>query len=497
VALAAFAGCFLSGIHYRFDETLHARLSFYALPAAISVLHHGAPFDHTALAQVADLFFAAHPHVTDETIHRAIEMRDIDASRILLVPADDKGAIDLAILSLFLFGPHVASLYYGAFLLLGISAAVFAAQFRREPEALSLLALYLLALWCCVPVFALTKELYSFDNPRVFGVLAVLPTLHLARMIGRRATIGAAALCAVQILLLLECLQVRSTEIWAFLAIGSLALWTLARRRSLAVAWPGFAAGAGLLLLTLYQSATYNPAYFSTDLRGRLFWHNVGIGFALHPKLAQKYHLTLSDNFWTLVHAKAQETGGDALVQAVFGDKKQPEWTGIARDAGAYERLARSVVFDIVRANPRQTAELFLVYKPRLLVRTALWAAGLYPDDYEKLYIRDQLGSLTPPEERRRNHVYWRPFSLPALLALGLLAFAGRVIVPWSTLGVILLCSLIAPAATYPAIHTLAVPFVAATMLLQAAALVCLAALKRGIAGRIGRRRAQSRIRGG
>jgi hypothetical protein len=43
VAVAAFVGCFLSGIHYRFDVTVHARLSFYALPVAVSFLHHEAP----------------------------------------------------------------------------------------------------------------------------------------------------------------------------------------------------------------------------------------------------------------------------------------------------------------------------------------------------------------------------------------------------------------------------------------------------------------------
>jgi len=56
-----------------------------------------------------------------------------------------------------------------------------------------------------------------------FGVLAVIPALHIIFSFGRRMTPRVVALCVVQSLLLVECLHNRATDVWAFFAIAAMA----------------------------------------------------------------------------------------------------------------------------------------------------------------------------------------------------------------------------------------------------------------------------------
>jgi hypothetical protein len=451
------------------DTILHARHTLYSLPAAISFLYHGGG-GYAAFVQVAETIIKDNPNVSDATLQAAINLIGIDHSKLQYVPSDDKGTIDLAVLSFWLFGPHLTSLYYGFFVLLGISVAGFWWQFRREPDALAALAIYLLSLWACTPALAITRELYSFHNPRVFGVLAVIPALHIIFSFGRRMTPGVVALCVVQSLLLVECLHNRATDVWAFFAIAVIAAIAILRFRSLRPAWPVAIVLCVLALFLGFQRVAYDEVYFTTRGRAHLFWHNAGMGFGLDPYFAQKYGISISDPAMSaLVERKAKDLGGPALVHQIFGDS--PGSTGIAENIVRYEDVGKDVVIQMANENKLETVKLFFFYKLRLLVRTLLWTAGLYPHDLKQLEILDQIGSIATVEERAANGIYLRPFGIPALIGIILLALLDvrpRLLLP---LSIMLGCSLIAPWAVYPAIHTLGASLLLITMLCQVGAL--------------------------
>jgi hypothetical protein len=469
ICVVALVGVFLSGRALQMDTILHARHTLFSLPAAISFIYHGGG-GYAALAEVAQTIVKDYPNVTDATLQAAINLTGIDHSKLYYVASDDKGTVDLAVLSLWLFGPHITSLYYGFFVLLGISVGGFWWQFRGEPDALGALAIYLLGLWACTPALAITRELYSFDNARVIGVLAVIPALHIIFSFGRSATPGVVALCVLQSLLLVECLHNRATDVWAFFAIAVMAAIAVIRARSLRPVWPVAVVLCILGLFLGFQRMAYDPAYFSTRGRAHLFWHNAGMGFGLDPYFAEKYKISISDPAMSaLVERKAKELGGSALVHQIFGDS--PGSTGIAEDVVKYEEVGKAAVIQMARENKLETLKLFLIYKPRLLIRTLLWTAGLYPHDLKQLEILDQIGSIATVEERAAKDIYLRPFRIPSLVGIILLALLDvrpRLQLPlWIMLG----CSLIAPWAVYPAIHTLGASLLLITMICQSAAL--------------------------
>jgi hypothetical protein len=225
-----------------------------------------------------------------------------------------------------------------------------------------------------------------------------------------------------------------------------------------------------LALFLGFQRVAYDEAYFTTRGRAHLFWHNAGMGFGLDPYFAQKYGISISDPAMSaLVERKAKELGGPALVHQIFGDS--PGSTGVAEDVVRYEEVGKDVVIQMALENKIETLKLFFFYKPRLLVRTLLWTAGLYPHDLKQLEILDQIGSIATVDERIAKDIYLRPFQIPALIGIMLLALLDvrpRLLLP---LSIMLGCSLIAPMAVYPAIHTLGASLLLITMLCQATAL--------------------------
>src|ERR1700716_973515 len=132
ICIVAIIGVFCAGRALQMDTILHARHTIHSLPAAISFLYHGGG-GYAAFGQVADIIIKDYPNVSDATLQAAIDLTGVDHSKLVYVASDDKGTIDLAGLSFWLFGPHLTSLYYGVFVLLGISVAGFWWQFRREP----------------------------------------------------------------------------------------------------------------------------------------------------------------------------------------------------------------------------------------------------------------------------------------------------------------------------------------------------------------------------
>src|SRR5206468_4088394 len=136
---------------------------------------------------------------------------------------------------------------------------------------------------------------------------SLIATLHLifTMIDGQRLTLPRLLAVLLQSALIALSIDVRSTEWWQVLAIAGVVAWLVARRRpAVAVLWPCAVLALALMGLDIYQRAAVDPIYEKTQLRHRIFWHNVGIGFALNPTLAHKYNLFIDDGPMTLLVKK-------------------------------------------------------------------------------------------------------------------------------------------------------------------------------------------------
>src|SRR5262249_36102474 len=141
-------------------------------------------------------------------------------------------------------------------------------------------------------------------NPRVFGVVAIVPLVHLLLAVYDRDRFspGRLALLVPQVLLVTEALHVRSSTGWMVIALTSLVLWRGCRTAArlwrgtpgvrpsalLDGVWVVVLAWGGVAGLKVYQKVVY-PRFYHNYLEHHLVWHNVGIGFGLHPGLAERY----------------------------------------------------------------------------------------------------------------------------------------------------------------------------------------------------------------
>ena len=202
-------------------------------------------------------------------------------------------------------------------------------------------------------------------------------------------------------------------------------------RRRCRLLWPAVVVVAAIAGLEIYQRASFDRVYASTHIQHRIFWHNVGIGFALNPTLAAKYALTLDDMpMIQLVRRRLVDTGRAADLDEVFRPAGQEDYAfnGIAKDFVRYERIAREVVLSIVWHDTGQALKTFVVDKPRILFRQLAWAAGYGGYSIGDLYLTGQAQALATEKSRAADAIYLNPFgpwASAALIAVVLLG-AGK-----------------------------------------------------------------------
>lgn len=459
------------------QKTIHARHTFYSIPAAIGILNHGGT-GYTVYSQIYELMTSSQTDL-NSLINQSIQLKNLDRSEILFVPSDDKGTIDFVVGSFILFGPKVESLYFGYFFILIASALIYFLQFRNNDSQLIFLPIFLLSLYSMTRVLPITQELFSFHNPRVFGSLAVIPVMHLCFLMIKKQQPTKANIIGVlvQVIIIVEVIHVRSTEIWVFFTLLLIATNLLFKKIKNAYAlWPLILLTIGLLTLNFYQRATYSPEYFETKGQYHVVWHNIGIGLSLHPRIADEYNLAVDDlPMVNLVKKQARILGGNKLVEDIFGQNTNVH--GIASNLQLYESTARQLVFEIVKNHPKDILELQFWYKPKVFIKNVLWAAGIYPSNYEELKISGQIGSITAEQDRFVKGIFLVPINWYVLGCLTLLA------ITFSTLSLKLgafliviqaITSLIPAFVTYPLIHTLAIPLIFVTMFIQMVALAIL-----------------------
>jgi hypothetical protein len=423
--LLAVRATFVAGQRLGMETILSTRHVYYSLPYAVSQEYFGAR-GYVILRDVAELFIRAYPRVTNATIAQAIALKP-SPDRLMYFPGDDKGAADFAILAFHLFGFRVESLYSAWFALYLGGILAFAAVYWHRPARLAALFICTCAMYVACFALPLTTELLSVHNPRAFGAVSLVPLLHLGlAMIDRhKVTTLRLVAASVQGGIIAFAVHVRSTEWWQVLGLIAIAVYLAMRRGAAArrLVWPCATLAVALAGLDVYQRLSVDREYDKSQLRHRVFWHNVGIGFALNPVLAQKYDLIIDDMpMIQLVRRRLVETGRADELQLVFMPAGQEDYrfNGIARDYARYEREARSVVRSIVWNDKWEAVRTFLIYKPRLLVRQLMWAMGYQGYSIDDLYLAGQSLALACEHDRAEKMIYLdflRPWMLAAVVA--------------------------------------------------------------------------------
>ncbi len=482
------AAIFARGIALRMHETAQGRLIRYAFPSAISTWYHGAP-PYVIHAAVADRIVKA-PVFGNAVLREAVAMPVPDAEPTLLFPADDKGLTDVVSLGFLLFGPNLEGLFFTTVLILLVTVFAFFADFRRSAVHGVAPLIVLGGLYAAMPALRLTAELDSFTNPRAFELLGLIPVVHLvfATVDERGFSWVRLVALAVQAGVIVECIHVRCTALWLVFALVGWYTLTVAvragralvRRRwpdpalqtVLRAAWVPALVLVGVAGLHGYQRLVYPPEYLSTHLRHRILWHNVGIGFGLHPRFAREYKLGINDGSMVNLTVKRVADRHDSeRLAAIWGPAQEYAGTmdGWARDYAAYEDEARGVVFDLARRHPRETLELFTYYKPRLALRTLGWAAGLSRFNLARLHLDDQAVCLPSPEEVAARDLHIRPVALGMvglaliLACLGCGIRAASLARQAGAFGLLLAGSFVPAACTYPVLHVMGVGILTAT----------------------------------
>jgi len=223
------------------------------------------------------------------------------------------------------------------------------------------------------------------------------------------------------------------------------------------------------------------PEYASQKLSHKLFWHSVGIGFAVSDYFREKYDLQLSDLDLSMLHLVAKSPEVEALgsrgrhifwAGTYTGNwvGSDPEiqsgndmyYSGMVRDFGEYESVSMKVVFRLVVDNPMHTLILFAFEKPRLLLRQILnaFVPGLY--SVPELMLQGLSETLASVDERIAKRIYPHLLSPLALLAIaagaaGLSATtrSKRMSLCFLVFGAFL-ASLVPLLLSYPLIHLMA-----------------------------------------
>lgn len=447
------------------------RHAYYSLPYAVSSRVFGTR-GYVILREVAELFIRTHPHITNDTLARATTLTP-SRDRLMFFPGDDKGDADFAILAFRVFGMHVESLYYLWFALYLAGIVAFIVVFWRSEARLAALSLLTFAVYSAFFALPLTFELGTIDNPRAFGAISLVAVLHLSfAMIDRdRLTATRLAAVALQSALIALSVDVRTTEWWQVLAIAGVATWLLARARvSVATLWPCAVLIVALAGLDVYQRLAVDKVYEESQLRHRIFWHNVGIGFALNPTLARKYSLIIDDMpMIQLVRRRLVETNRANELDLVFrpAGLEDYQFSGFAKDFVRYEKVAREVVVSIMWNNKLETVRTFIVDKPRVLVMQFAWAMGYQGYSIDELYLGGQIGALVPERDRPEKSIYldlFRPWILGGFVATVLLGSMARRRREYVQLAILSLwmcaVSLLPVMAAYPIISAIGVALV-------------------------------------
>ncbi|HJU32900.1 MAG TPA: hypothetical protein VJ740_15660 [Hyphomicrobiaceae bacterium] len=370
-----------------------------AFPVAISNIVYGTPLGLVdGNVQAAYRGALQREGVSPESVAKAVALiARGDIPRGEALPTTDGTGVGQLIFTTFamrLFGPRIDALPYCFLLLMGASVAAFIARFRDERLLAVPVQFAALSLMLIGPLAADQRiaDQVPIGGNRYFGVLGVLPTIHLVLELAgspghhddRRPRAHILLLCTQAAMLALV-LLVRSASAYLLLpVVGAVAYRVWGNREDLDTRRRiGRQAGCALVafLASLLLLVACVPSYLKSGRIGGLFWHRAFISFTLHPEwpygsLRLAYDCTkyIPEG---LNRAKEDRNGHCVWWAHALGKGLTTGEVHAGLYGPDYEAALRKAYFEVVWAFPRQSLELYLIYKPLRIAQTLYAAADL------------------------------------------------------------------------------------------------------------------------
>ena len=519
-----------------------------AIPAVISELYYGHTKRYTALESVNRRFHARVDRevATARQINAAIRRLEETANEdpgpgyVLLGP-DDKGIVDLIKGGFVLFGARTESIVAFYFTLLALSCALYVVAYWRSPSALLLLAAFLGMFYLVMPMMMHNGQLRSILALRALPILSMVACLHvllfMASSGNARIRAWQVVLVALQVLLIVFAMHLRSTTLWQVatilgfgVAVAVVAVVKKAPtpspspahgggeqepspqpsprgRGSKGWGWgiprPMLAAGiavglmvGGYLGLQAYQAVALPEEYRRGDeIATRVFWHNIFTGLAYHPELQERFRIRLDDV--SIIAATGRylvETGQQDRWVEMGGRLPVPgEADGAASFEGIkfakYDPAVKEMLIARCTTLVRECLETLVWYKPLSLAGNLAWLYGFrqLPPDLEVTespyfgdILKRQILGMTDGLDGRGWRAYlWTPRVLLIVLPFVVLLLGETRERAWASFWACLgmaLGSTIPTVAGYAAPHTISESAIVFGMLVYLGVCVALAA---------------------
>lgn len=482
---------------------MHTEVPYWvsaAVPPALSRVEYGHE-RYMSLNFIHDIYFGQLKSHSARDINQTI--KDIltkhpvatdQSDRIL--SSDDKGIVVLTEMSFRLFGYRVEGVLYMYYIILGLSAVLFAYCYHRNPYALLLLAAFLLLHRMILPMIKYDAQLGGITALRCMPVLAMIACLHgILFVFESKVDARKIAALVLQIAIIVFVMHIRSTTIWEMVLVAGVSVVALLLRKGpvsekstrlpfLKNRWPVAVPLVTTIVLVLMLNAhrTYGfPEAYHRDGETitRPFWHNIYSGFAFHPAMAERYQLKV-DDFTVLLATKQYllENNRADTWEAAGGNS--PNYTGMRWKV--YDDAVKDMLFARCTEYFGECITTFFYYKPLSMIKNVLWVCGWIrlPPDMDKFVSKfPEIGTIVKEQftetsrqldrhkERGRMWLRFMSFMIAAFAVLAVLRPRIDELLPvLATVGVLAAGSTVPSIVGYAAPHTIAEAALAIPLLL-------------------------------
>jgi hypothetical protein len=300
---------------------------------------------------------------------------------------EDTGLGTYNYLAFRVFGVNIPALTYLYFVIVTASLVLYGIGHWRSVGAMAAVVAVVLALYAvaCADFVNFLGSSAFFDgvgidlkDPRFLGTLAAIPVLHLIVMWTRpRYRLGPLdyIVVAMQAAIFAFALQIRSSVVWAVLALS--AFWLIAGvlalrrgrslrslcdwRQSRSAPMP-IAVLAVLLSAQLLAAVTLHPLYrVQGDVPRHMFWQGLLSSLQLEPNWDKKYGASVNGATDDAVPAQVARI---AIMKLPPEERQQYLNRDGATKRTALEKFSRIAFFDILWKDPKFVAHAFFIDKP-------------------------------------------------------------------------------------------------------------------------------------
>lgn len=263
---------------------------------------------------------------------------------------EDLGEVTYHKLSYLIFGFQLSSLMYFFFMVLIGGVTLFVAQFHADKAKMLVVISLLLGLLFVVEILpGYGLEIATVQSRRMFGVMAMIPALHLAFVLQDRYPISKKkiALSLAQAILLGMVLHFRSSAYFVVIFLTIVATMVIiGQRDKLSVILSRYSC-LPIVILFLTLAITIPNIYVSSvssggyqfEKRGHLFWHAVHVGLGVHPGSIEKYNISGTDD--------ASFAYVEKISNEIYGDRNWQKYLTYID----FERLIKERVVNIVKTD--------------------------------------------------------------------------------------------------------------------------------------------------